>query len=36
MRMITLAATQMACGEDAAENVAQAESLATHFAAGVV
>jgi N-carbamoylputrescine amidase len=27
MRMITLAATQMACGEDAAENVAQAESL---------
>jgi N-carbamoylputrescine amidase len=27
MRMITVAATQMACGEDAAENVAQAESL---------
>jgi N-carbamoylputrescine amidase len=27
MRMITVAAIQMACGEDAAENVAQAESL---------
>jgi len=27
MRMITVAATQMACGEDPAVNVAQAESL---------
>ena len=30
MRMITVAATQMACGEDPAVNVAQAESLVRH------